>query len=56
MKTLCINLPDHVEMDDNYLKMTVASRLYELGKLSLGQAADIAGFSKRVFITITGQK
>jgi predicted HTH domain antitoxin len=29
--------------------MLVASKLYEQGKLSLGQAAEVAGLSKRAF-------
>ncbi len=29
--------------------MMVASRLYETDKLSLGQAADVAGLSKQTF-------
>jgi predicted HTH domain antitoxin len=30
--------------------MLLATRLYEQGKLSLGQAADLAGYTKRAFI------
>lgn len=55
MKTLCLNLPDYIDIDDNYLKMTVATRLYELGKLSLGQAAQVAGLSKRAFVEFLGK-
>jgi predicted HTH domain antitoxin len=47
MKTLTINLPDSIEVDNYDLSMIVASHLYEQGKLSLGQAADIAGFTKK---------
>ena len=34
--------------------MLVASRLYEQGKLSLGQAAEVVGLSKRVFAELLG--
>ena len=54
MKTLTINLPDTLEMDDRELVMIVAARLYEQGKLSLGQAAEVAGLSKRTFAELLG--
>lgn len=34
--------------------MLVATRLYEQGKLSLGQAADVAGLTKRTFAELLG--
>jgi predicted HTH domain antitoxin len=34
--------------------MLVATRLYELGKLSLGQAAELAGLTKRTFAELLG--
>jgi predicted HTH domain antitoxin len=34
--------------------MLVASTLYEKGKLSLGQAAEMAGMTKRAFAEILG--
>ncbi len=54
MKTLTINLPDALEMDDRELLMIVATRLYEQGKLSLGQAAEVAGLTKRTFAELLG--
>lgn len=52
MKTLVINIPDTVDFDDKEALMAIASRLYETGKLSLGQAAELAGLSKRTFMEI----
>jgi predicted HTH domain antitoxin len=49
MKTLTINIPDSLDMDNRDFAMLVSTRLYEQGKLSLGQAAAIAGLSKRTF-------
>lgn len=49
MKTLTLNVPDTVEVDNRDLAMLVSTRLYEQGKLSLGQAAEVAGLSKRTF-------
>jgi predicted HTH domain antitoxin len=55
MKTITFNIPDTVELDMNEAAMLFASKLYEKGKLSLGQAADLAGVSKRVFIELLGK-
>lgn len=54
MKTLTLNIPDTVDFDDNDARMTLASKLYEKGKLSLGQSADLAGLSKKAFLEIIG--
>ena len=54
MKTLTINVPDTLDVDDRELVMIVATRLYEQGKLSLGQAAEVAGLSKRTFAELFG--
>jgi predicted HTH domain antitoxin len=52
MKTIQLNIPDTVDLNDREAKMLLASRLYEKGKLSLGQAAELAGLSKRTFMEI----
>jgi len=49
MKTLTLNIPDSLDLDNSDLTMLIASKLYEQGKLSLGQAAELAGFTKRTF-------
>jgi predicted HTH domain antitoxin len=49
MKVLTLNIPDSVDIDNMQVAMLVASRLYEQGKLSLGQAAELAGLTKRTF-------
>ena len=49
MKTLTLNIPDSLDLTAGELGMLVASRLYEQGKLSLGQAAELAGLTKRGF-------
>ena len=54
MKTLVLNIPDTVDFDDKEARMTIASRLYEKGKLTLGQAAELAGLSKSTFMEILG--
>ena len=55
MKTLTINIPDTLDLESKDLAMILASRLYEQGKLSLGQAAELANLSKRTFIELLGK-
>ncbi len=54
MQIFTLNIPDTVDMDNRQLAIFMASRLYEQGKLSLGQAAEIAGLTKRTFIELLG--
>ena len=54
MRTLTVELPDFVEVDAKDLKFMMASRLYQERKLSLGQAGELAGVSKRTFIELLG--
>ncbi|MCX6278282.1 MAG: UPF0175 family protein [Bacteroidetes bacterium] len=54
MKTLTLNIPDSLDVENKDLAMLVATRLYELGKLSLGQAAELAGLTKRTFAELLG--
>lgn len=52
MKTLTIKLPDSV--DEKKVKMLFASQLFAKGILSSGQAAEMAGVTKREFIENVG--
>ena len=52
MKTLTLRVPDN--LDEREAKTLLAAKLYEKGSLSLGQAAELAGFSKRVFMELLG--
>ena len=53
--TIELTLPKSVDVSDFELKMIIAAKLYELGKLSSGQAAEVAGLSKRAFIELLGK-
>ena len=57
MKNVQLNivLPDMIGATEAELKITLASHLYEKGRLSLGQAAAAAGLSKRTFSELLGQ-
>jgi predicted HTH domain antitoxin len=50
MKTLTLQIPDHV--DEREAQTFLAAKLYEKGTLSLGQAAELSGYSKRTFMEL----
>lgn len=50
-----IQLPDSLKIGDFELKMLVAAKLFEDGRLSSGQACKIVGISKRAFIEVFGK-
>jgi predicted HTH domain antitoxin len=52
---LSIEMPEMVRVNEKELKILLATKLYEMEMLSLGQAAKVAGLSKRAFIEIMGQ-
>jgi len=55
MQTLTVELPDTVNLSVQEAKMLLAVKLHERGILSLGQAAEVAGYSKRAFMELLGQ-
>ena len=55
MKTIHFQVPDDVDLKDYEYTMIIAAKLYEDGKLSSGQAAKIAGLSKRALIELLGR-
>jgi hypothetical protein len=55
MKTLTFNIPDSVDINNNEIAMLLATKLYQQSKVSLGQAAELAGISKRSFTELLGK-
>jgi predicted HTH domain antitoxin len=55
MKQLILNVPDSFDLDEKEVSILVAVRLYEQAKLSLGQAAELAGLTKRTFAELLGK-
>lgn len=49
MTTLTLNVPNSLEEEHDDTVLFIAAKLYEAGKLSLGQAAEMAGLNKRAF-------
>jgi len=54
MSTITLQVPDILAECQNDTVRFIAAKLYESGKLSLGQAADVAGLSKVAFSEILG--
>lgn len=54
MRTVSLMLPENLDLNESELKIILAGELYEREKLSLGQAAELAGLSKRAFIEVMG--
>jgi predicted HTH domain antitoxin len=52
MAALQIEMPDDLSSEE--ARLLLAVKLYELSRVSLGQAASIAGISKRAFIEALG--
>lgn len=52
MSILQIELPPEISEDE--ARLMLAIKLYEMGKVTLGQAAKIAGYSKQAFIELLG--
>ena len=50
---LRVSLPPGLSGEE--ARVLLAVKLYEVGKASLGQAAKLAGFSKRTFLEVLGR-
>ncbi len=55
MKKLTLNIPDNIDLESWEVLMLIATKHYEQGKLSLGQAAELAGLTKRTFAELLGK-
>lgn len=53
MNELRVELPTTISTEEARLLLTV--KLFETGKISLGQAANLAGYSKGTFIELLGK-
>ncbi len=55
MKAITIHIPDSIVESEFEIEMALASKWYEEGRLSSGQAAEMLGLSKRTFIELLGK-
>ena len=54
MSQVTVALPDSVSEAE--AKLQLAVRLFQVGSLSCGQVAELAGYSKRTFIELLGKQ
>jgi predicted HTH domain antitoxin len=52
---ISLQVPDNAHTSDFEVRMIVAAKLFDAGRLSAGQAAEMVGISKRTFIELLGQ-
>lgn len=52
MKTIQIKIPNDVDVQGIDFSMAVAAQLYNIGKISLGQGAEMVGLSKMEFMEL----
>lgn len=54
MNAMAVNMNLPVSVSEEDIRTLLAVKLFEVGKVSLGQAAKIANFSKKAFIDVLG--
>ena len=55
MNKVTLNIPDNINLNMFDFSVYVASKMYEDGLVSAGQASQMVGISKRAFIEIIGK-
>jgi len=55
MNQVIVNIPEELNLKSFDVKMMIASKLFEEGQLSSGQAAEMVGLSKRAFLEVLGK-
>lgn len=54
MNTLTVDLPYDVDPEDARLLLSV--KLFEDGRVSLGRAAEMAGYTRRTYVELLGRR
>ncbi|MEZ4827800.1 MAG: UPF0175 family protein [Bacteroidia bacterium] len=55
MTTITLNIPENLHLTSFEISMLIATRLFEQGRLSSGQCAQMVGISKRTFLELLGK-
>ena len=55
MRTVTLKLPDNIELNEKEISIMLSAQLYNLGKMSLGQAANHVDLNKVAFINELGK-
>jgi len=50
-----LKLPDNIDLNEKEISIMLAAKLYDLGKMSLGQAANLVGLNKEEFMNELGK-
>lgn len=54
MNTLTVDLPFDVDPED--ARLLLSMKLFEDGRVSLGKAAELAGYSRRTYVELLGRR
>ncbi len=52
---MTLKLPDNIDLNEKEISIMLAAKLYDLGKMSLGQAANLVGLNKAAFMNELGK-
>ncbi len=55
MRTVTLKLPDNIELNEKEISIMLAAQLNNLGKMALGQAANLVDLNKAAFINELGK-
>ncbi len=55
MRNMTVTIPETVDAEEWEVKMMLAAMLYQQGKATGGEAAEIAGMTKRTFLEMLGK-
>jgi len=55
MNKIILNIPENINVKTFDFSVYLASKMYEDGLVSAGQASEMAGLSKRAFIELLGK-
>ena len=55
MQSISIQIPLFAAVSEFDARVILAGELYQRGRLTLGQSAEVAGLSKRAFIEVMGK-
>lgn len=55
MNKVILNIPENINLKTFDFSIYIASKMYEDGLISAGQASDMVGITKRTFIELLGK-
>ena len=55
MRIVTLKLPDNIDLNEKEISIMLAAKIYNLGKMSLGQAANLVDLNKEEFINELGK-